>query len=530
MGGCTVIWQTVVADPVALDQDPVYLNSPTRAYLADGSIVVLAGGGMVENGVLQGHGTRFALTLDTHTPFASVALDSVVAMEAFRTEYENQTQSALLAMASLPVLALASATLLAATFGSCPTIYAEIEGDTILQAEPFSYSISALFEARDVDRLTARPEVSEDGRSILRLELRNEAMETHYFNHMELLEVSHAPHDVVIPDPSGRALVLRDLRAPSAAVDGEGRNVLAEITAHDGHAFRSSRTRLARASETDFQDFVEFEVPWPSGRDEIALVLRYRNTLLNTVLFYDIMLGESGLRALDWIGSDLHRIGAAVELARWYQDRMGMRVEVERDGVFELVDHLPDAGPIAWTERAVTIPVPAPTRTVRTGTHEGDASARPGSDQVDPVEVLRVRLRFPVDSWFIDRIAVAEVVGIGEPRRVPVDRVVDARGLVDPEASTLLAAPDEDYLVTFPGQRMHLEFALPEPPSQGDRTLLLATQGFYVEWLRGPWLRADPEARPFRPEDGAILRAMRRWTEVMDDYERDFHASRIPVR
>lgn len=515
-GGCTVVWQTVVAEEVRPGQDPITITTPVRAYLADGSIVVLPQGARVASGELRGNGARFPLELNTQRRFSSVTLDSVVAMEAFRSGYERQAETVLLAAASVPVAVFGTMALMVAIFGSCPTIYADIQGETVLQAEPFSYSISALFEARDVDRLSALPDAasSNDGPSndapstdalgVLRLELRNEAMETHYINHMEVLEVDHRPDEEVIPDPLGRPLVLRDLRAPLAAMDRDGRSVLAEVTSKDELAFRSSPARLAAATEADFSDHIELEVPVDPGQSEIALVLRYRNTLLNTVLFYDVMLGESGLRALDWLGTDLHRIGTAVELARWYQDRMGMRVEVEHSGVFHQVEHLPDAGPIAWTERAVVIPVTGPR--------------------------ARVRLSFPSDSWFIDQVAVAELVGTGEARRIPVARVVDAQGLPAPEVPALLAAPDEEYLVTFPGQRMHLEFDVPESQDGQARTFLLATQGYYVEWLRGPWLKADSEAGPFRPEDGAILRAMHRWAQVMDDYERDFHASRIPVR
>ena len=50
---------------------------------------------------------------------------------------------------------------------------------------------------------------------------------------------------------------------------------------------------------------------------EAALVLRARSSLLNTVLFYDVMLADAGPRALDWLGQDLERVSNAVELGRW---------------------------------------------------------------------------------------------------------------------------------------------------------------------------------------------------------------------
>lgn len=494
---CTIVWQRVAADEIVPAEGPRSVSTPVRAYLADGSIVVLPDGAAVRDDRLVGTGTRHEFTLETARPFQSVSLDSVVAVETFRQEHYNQWASALVLVGG----AAGSVLLAMAIFGSCPTIYAEVDGETLLQAEPFSYSISPLYEARDVHRLTAAPD--EDG--VLRLELRNEALETHYINHMEILEATRGEGEEVIPEASGRPMALGGIRAPLAARDRDGRDVLQEVAYSDGVAFRSSRDRLAAATEADFTDWMELEIPpAPLGAEEVGLILRLRNTLLNTVLFYDVMLAGSGIQALEWLGTDLHRIGTAAELARWYRERMGLRVEVEVDGDFVEVAYLPDQGPIAWTDRVVVIP----------------ASAAPS----------RVRLSFPSDSWFIDRIAVAFGVSPAPVRRIPVARAVRADGAVDPEVPDLLAAPDEEYLVTRAGERMWLEFEVHPQADGTPRTFLLATQGYYVEWIRGSWLARDEGREAFRPSDGAVIEAMRRWERVMDDFERDFHASRIPAR
>lgn len=412
-----------------------------------------------------------------------------------------------------------------ALFGSCPTIYVDVEGQPQLQVEPFSFSIAPLFEARDVDRVR----VPEDGSGIVRFEVRNEAVETHYINHMELLEVVHGSDQEVLSTATGEPLLLGQMRAPLGAVDRDGRDVLAPLQSRDSMAFRSSPGRLARATEADFSDFLELDIPVVPGSDAVALVLRLRNTLLNTVLFYDLMLGESGFQAVGWLGEDLARIGTATDMARWYRSRMGIRVEVERDGEFQEVDYLPDAGPIAWTERAVLVPV-------------------------DPeVERAQVRLRFVSDSWLIDRVAVATPTPAVDVSRHPVARVLRsgrpsgtttaeaatsatsaaaaaAATAADPAEAARLSAPDEDYLVTFPGDRVHVEFDVAPASAGSTRTLLLATQGYYVEWVRGDWIRDAQTAERFRPRDRSIVRAMRRWQDVMEDFERDFHASRIPVR
>jgi hypothetical protein len=507
VSSCTIVWRTVEARPVATNAQAQNVTSPVRAYLSDGAVVVLPQGASVAGGRLSGVGVRYSLGLESEEIFADISLDSVVAVEAFHGGYENVVASAALLAASVVGAALGTSVLLVAVFGSCPTIYGEVEGESVLQSEPFSHSITRLFESRDVDRLATSP--GPDG--ILRLELRNEALETHYINHMELLQVTHPLEAEVLADPTGRPLLLSGVQPPARAVDRWGRDVHPLVTRGGGQAFRSERERLGAVTEDDFHDWIDLEFAAGGDVGPAALVLRARNTLLTSVLFYEVMLAESGHRSLDWLARDLERIGTAAELASWYRQSMGMRVLVDEGEGFQEVAYLPDVGPLAWTERAIPIP-------------RLSAGAR-------------VRLAFPVDAWFIDRVAVATRVQQAEVTRIPVSRVIEADGTPDPTHLRRLAAPDEDYLVTLPGQRLHLEFdtalqvpTLPASSGAEARTHLLATQGYYVEWVRGTWLQDGGRDTPFEPSDAAILDAMERWARIMDDYERDFFDSRIPVR
>jgi hypothetical protein len=256
----------------------------------------------------------------------------------------------------------------------------------------------------------------------------------------------------------------------------------------------------------DHRDFVDLTLPVGPGDEEVTLSLRARNTLLNSLLFYDVMLADAGTRALDWLGRDLDRIGGALDLGTWYQDRLGMRILVDDGGRWEEVTHLSDVGPIVWKELAVPVPVPSRAASVR------------------------VRLEFVADSWLIDRVKVS-----GPSRRPSVAvtrlaRVVDANGSLDEAARSRLRSVDDDYLETRPGQRYSLEFDMPPQPEAQARTLLLGTQGYYVEWIRGQWLGEDGPREAFEPSDAALLDALRRWNDTRDEFERDFHATKFPVR
>lgn len=483
---------------------PTSVRSAVKAHLADGSTVLFPDGVTIEAGIVSGVGTGHDLTLSRSWKVTAIALDSVVAMESFRTAVNTGKTVAISTLATAGGAAV-GALALVAIFGSCPTVYSDSAGSLALEAEAFSYSIAPLFEMRDVDRLRALPVGGE-----VRLEIRNEALETHYLNHLELLEVRGEPRELLAPDPGGRTLALRDPVELSLATDRAGRDVRPLLRAADGAVFRSDSGLLARATADDPDDFLELEIPVPVEADSVGLYLRLRNSLLPTVLFYDLMLGARGAEALDWIGLELEEIGPAVELGRWVVEHLGMRISVLDGGSWRRVARIPDSGPIAWKDVALLLPVP-------------EAGAMP----------LRVRLFFPVDSWRIDRVAAFAGWRRPEARRIPLDRVVDSAGRPDAAAREALLEADEAYLRTGPGQRFTAVFVA-EPAGEGvQQTFFLASQGYYIEWVRGRWLTegvGTPPTHPFAPNRESLGEAIRRWRVVQPSMEEQFWSTRIPVR
>ena len=505
VSSCVWTFQGVEVAPLERHPgDSVAVVSPVKAHLLNGSTVVFRDGVHLVRDTLRGLGTRYDLTLRDSTAVMGLALDSVVGIEVFRTRVDAGTSIVVSVLATAGA-AVGAGLLAVAIFGSCPTYYADSAGTYVLEGEGFSYSIAPLFEARDVDRLGIR--APSDG--MLRLEVRNEALETHYINHLEMLEVQHAPDEIALGDESNRFVIVGDVTVPARAADREGRDVRREVAAADSAVYRSDPRLLASAQAGDLDDWVDLTMPAPSGADSVAIVLRLRNSLLNTILLYDIMLGDPGARSLDWVGEDLEQVGPAVALAQWYQRRMGLDVAVsDGSGSYRVVAHLKDTGPIAWKDVAVVVPVL----------------------QRDSV---RVRLRFPIDNWRIDRIAVAGRFRRARPLVHPLTEVRDARGQDDRAALTNLGAADSRYLQTTPGQRFTAVFAasaLPPPPAARERTFFLASQGYYTEWVRHDWLVAPRASRTFVPSDSALLAAMARWRATQQTLEARFMASRIPVR
>ena len=115
-------------------------------------------------------------------------------------------------------------------------------------------------------------------------------------------------------------------------------------------------------------------------------------------------------------------------------------------------------------------------------------------------------------------------------RALELARVVGRDGAPAPEALEALAAPDTRYLQTSPGQYFTAVWDVGPAPMGEERTFLLASQGYYIEWVRRGWIAAARDTSTFVPGDLALLKALSRWRTSQDTLEARFFATRVPVR
>lgn len=418
-GACIWVFHNVQVDAVRLKADSVAIQTPVKAHLRDGSTVLYRAGVLLARDTLRRAGVRYALALRDSTNVALVPLDSVVAMGSFRRGTDGTVTAIVSTLATAVTLAagvvLAFVISCASENGvcsNCPTVYADSAGTWALQAEGFSYTLGPVFETRDVDRLGMRPD--RDGR--IRLEVRNEALETEYVNHLELLEVRHAADETALPDPNGAAVAVRELVPAAAITDAAGRDLHRLLALPEGAAFHTDARTLAGVSPAHWDDAIYLVAPATAGRDSVALVFRLRNSLFATLLYSEVLLSDRGARSLDWIGRDLDGGGPA--LAHWQEQRLGLGVAIWDGRSYREVAHIRDSGPHAWNDVAVMIPVL----------------------QLDSV---RVRLSFPADNWRIDQVVFAMRARRPGVETRALSRLLDPEGRDDSSAlaSLRLAEP-----------------------------------------------------------------------------------------
>ena len=448
---CTKRVDRAVVEPTALatvDHKAPFL----KVHMRDGSLYVLSAWVANESArLVTGTGTRYAadrkaLPETSH----SVALDSVALFET------NVTRSSPSVGALAIVTALsASVTVYCAAnpkscFGSCPTFYVNDGKHHLLQAEGFSASIAPTLEARDVDALyRARPR----GRQV-RIEMVNEAYETHVVRYAKLLAVPRDSGRRVLQDAGGAFWSVTEPVAPLRCdgPDGDCRQIVSEFDERE-------RTSAADSSDLAARESVDLVfVNQTRALGVPGLVIASRQSLLPTYLLYQ------GLAYLGTNVSQFLRALQSADSATLARTRSmaallgGIDVQVANGTRWQTIATVSETGPLASDVRVVPLPV------------AGDT--------------VRVRLRMARGAWRVDWAALTSIEKRVEPMSLEPSEVLVA-GRPHVESLEQLGGGPET-LVTYPGDRYTLVYTLPEDAQRYE--LFLDTRGYYLEWMREEWL------------------------------------------
>ncbi len=465
---------TNTAPPAASEDAPF-----VKVHTKDGRVYVLDKWDFDEQAKqLQGFGLHYSAERELLSEGGfTIAYDQVALVET--NTPEQLTHATSLAIMGITTGAVAGMGIFCAVnpkacFGSCPTFYVEAGDQRVeLRAEGFSSAVAAALEERDVDHLGVVDPPS--GR--FDLYMANEALETHFLRSVELLSVARPTPDVEVFHTRTGFVGVEDRVAPTGCRGLVG-DCLDAVESAD---------MIEYSSATDGQDLatrelIELEFASPPAGSELALLLRARNTLLDTFLFYQ-GLAYMGAEAPQWIlradreGAD----GPLVGLLRGFDAALGdIDVEVWDGERWQAVGGMREFGPIAWETQAVVVPKLA---------------------QTGP---LRMRLRLTRGRWKLDQVSLARYAG--ELQATSLQPVALAHaGEPDDDGLAALLDPQRQ-LLSYPGDVWTLTYELPEGP----QTLFLAATGYYWEWMREDWIAEQDlfEAARFFADPQATLRRL----------------------
>ena len=478
------------------------ISSPAKAHLLDGSVVVFPEGFWITENLLKGNGVWYNLARSHSARVSVVRRDSVAFLEHYVKRLQPGPFLGSLCAPALFGAAMSNEDIRKAFFGSCPTVYS-FDGERYsLEAENFSYSIAKKFEADDLDRL-------EHGRvadGYYRIRLANEAYETHYINSFTLLSIDHPAGYEVFPTEKQDILLFGEECEILDAKSKSGRSVIDLISSKDGHWYQSDSLTLWELTQRVTQDWIDVKVRVPPDAKKMCVALRLRNTLLNTVLLYDVMLRSQGAEAVDWMGSKSGNLLYAWRLHRWFRKYFGLHVQLFDGNRFKEVVRIPDTGPIAWKQVASELPLPK-------------------------TDTALLRFAFLPDNWAIDWIGVSfEGRNDLQAKEVKCVKLIDPHGERKDTLIHLLKEKDEDYLVTYPGESYFMTFN-PGPVPEGEkRTYLIKSRGFYIEWIRQDWIASpygEAERFEFQLNESSVVKAAQLWQSKKSYFEKEFFESRI---
>jgi hypothetical protein len=280
------------------------------------------------------------------------------------------------------------------------------------------------------------------------------------------------------------------------------------LASRDGLFYQSGDAALKAFVEQPRPDWIDLAVDVPADTSEVLLTVRMRNTLLATVFLYDIAMASQGLYAIDWMSTDSVEPQYAARFARWFNDSFGIDIRVLQDGEYRRVEQIPPTGPIAWKQVATVVPVKPGTRT-------------------------KLRLQFTPDNWAIDWVGVS--FANGEPvalHTITPDRLEVLNGNRTSRDVPSLADADARYVVSYPGDLYRLSFRDPPRSAGLERSYLLASRGYYVEWLRMEWVEENGSYAPtgkLEFNDALLQRTARVFLGKKTEMESRFYTTRLPL-
>ncbi len=335
---------------------------------------------------------------------------------------------------------------------SCPFVYSWDGEEYVLDAEPYGAAVTEGLKRTDWIELSNLKAVDNQ----YRLLLINELDETEFTDELKLVAVDHTPGLTVAADLAGRIHTFSSPLSPSSAVDQAGRDILNFVGKSDRVFWRSELEEKNPDGDGEFRDELTFEFPKPAGAKRAKLLANVWTTEwgARSAGMFMKLYGDT----LDEFYGDVDRHGPMHgRVMNWMagEELHMLKIWVETQAGWKARGMILGGAPFITKDKAIVF----------------DVSDIPG-------DVLRVRLRPPVNFWTVNSLTV----DYGEDSPVHITELA-AESAVDHAGRDVrreLATTDGLYHVSpNRGDRTELVFAAPLLKEGLERTVLVKASGYY---------------------------------------------------
>jgi hypothetical protein len=341
-----------------------------------------------------------------------------------------------------------------ACYGSCPTFYIN-ENDNFhyADAEGFTHAISPSLEYYDIDALNNK---KLSGKSFS-ITMKNEALETHCVNDVKILACPRKNGERIYQSRANEFYRCRNNYLLSNAKAEEG--IITHLLQYDD---KEERFSLSDENNLNSKEEVYLTFNDVSNSDDLGLIINFRQTLMNTYLFYS---------AMGYMGDEVGDIFAMMETNKEIRNKFDAtnkllgNIDVymwnEIIKKWEFQNCVDESGPIAINKQIIPL------------------------GNTNEFSNIKLKLIMNKGLWRIDYLALTNIVEKVEPFEISPGSILN-KGRPDYLALQEINNPYE-YLISMPGSEYKFNFNLPQ--QNDDYELFLYSKGYYLEWMRSHWLK-----------------------------------------
>lgn len=338
-----------------------------------------------------------------------------------------------------------------ACFGSCPTFYlGDEENIHYADAEGFSSAILPSMAYTDIDALGNKKNVDTN----FTITMRNEALETHCIKDVRILYYPTNYNERVWHSVDNK-FFLSDKSYSLIDARNEDNSILDLIKHKDKNEWFSLTDSTNLSSKESI--YLTFD---NDNSSDVGLLLDFRQTLLTTYLFYSAM-GYMGNQYTEYFALLENNDSMKTKFDAIMKELGGIDVFVLSGKKWIYQGGFNETGPIAINQQIIPIHLK------------------------DKGEQIHVKLVLNKGFWRIDYTQLVNIKKEVTPFELLPFSITNDKE----EEFVHSVFGNKNQLNSLPGDRYKIKFKFHESYVGKNVDLFLSSTGYYLEWMRGSWLK-----------------------------------------